>query len=137
MEERTKHILQKLGIEKLNEMQMMMGRYVQEGLSVMLLSPTGSGKTLAYLLPISENIDTTSDKLQAIVILPTRELAQQCHEVFSKLKTLCRTCCLHGGRPTMVEHARINEIKPHVIFSTPGRLKDHILKGNIERIMIK
>jgi ATP-independent RNA helicase DbpA len=100
--------------------------------NVEVLSPTGSGKTLAYLLPLAQLIDASSDALQAVVIVPGRELAIQTADVLASMKAGIRGYACHGGRPTMDEHREIRKIMPQVIFATPGRLNDHIDKGNIE-----
>lgn len=100
--------------------------------NVEVLSPTGSGKTLAYLLPLAQLLDTTSDALQAVVIVPGRELAIQTAEVLASLKAGLRGYACHGGRPTMDEHRELRKVKPQIIIATPGRLNDHIDKGNIE-----
>lgn len=96
-----------------------------------LLSPTGSGKTLAYLLPLISRIDVDSSQVQAVVIVPSRELAQQSAAALARLKTPVRSVCCHGGRPAMTEHRTLREVKPHLVFSTPGRLNDHLTKENI------
>lgn len=100
--------------------------------NVEVLSPTGSGKTLAYLLPLAQLLDATSDALQAVVIVPGRELAIQTAEVLASLKAGLRGYACHGGRPTMDEHRELRKVKPQIIIATPGRLNDHIDKGNIE-----
>ena len=104
---------------------------------LLLLSPTGSGKTLAYLLPMLELIRTDIPAVQAIVVLPTRELALQGEEMLRRLKTNVKSCCLYGGRPTMEEHRRLNEIRPQVIFATPGRLGDHLDKDNFNAFGVR
>ena len=100
--------------------------------NVEVLSPTGSGKTLAYLLPLAQLIDASSDALQAVVIVPGRELAIQTADVLAGLKAGIRGYACHGGRPTMDEHRELRKVKPQIIIATPGRLNDHIDKGNIE-----
>ena len=100
--------------------------------SVLLLSPTGSGKTLAYLLPLIERVEEKIDALQAVVVVPGRELAMQVERVLREQSTAVRAMALYGGRPTMEEHRRLRELRPHVVIATPGRLLDHIDKGNLE-----
>ena len=98
---------------------------------VVVLAPTGSGKTLAYLLPIASRLNAGSDEVQAVVIVPGRELALQSHEVFQSMGSGLRSACLYGGRATMDEHRLIMRTKPQIVFATPGRLNDHIDKLNI------
>lgn len=124
-------ILNNLGLKKLNPMQERAGQAGRDGRNVILLSPTGTGKTLAYLLPSVHRIDFRSDELQAVIVVPSRELAMQSEEVFRKMKTEGRALCLYGGRPAMEEHRKIREVKPQIVFATPGRLLDHLEKENI------
>lgn len=126
----TEQILSKLGYT-LTPMQEAASEVVGSRHNAVLLSPTGSGKTLAYLLPICRNLNAEVQHLQAVVIVPSRELAQQCDDVFRSLKTPLRSVCLHGGRPAMNEHRTLKEVKPHIVFATPGRLLDHLTKENI------
>ncbi len=104
---------------------------VRKGASVVLLSPTGSGKTLAYLLPLLEKLDAKSDDLQALIIVPSRELAIQTADVARKLCSELRICACYGGRPAMEEHQQMRGLRPHAVAATPGRLLDHLQKGNI------
>ncbi len=128
----TADILSKLNIESLNVMQ-------EEALStirktdkdVVILSPTGSGKTLAYMLPLVGKLDASNDAVQALVITPGRELALQSDGVFASMKTGLRSTSCYGGRTAMDEHRTLKQVRPHIIFGTPGRLNDHIDKGNI------
>ena len=100
---------------------------------VVVLSPTGSGKTLAYLLPIVESIERLGDaSLQCVVMVPSRELARQSYDYARRLTRTVSFYACHGGRSAMFEHRELREAKPQVIFSTPGRLNDHIAKGNID-----
>lgn len=126
-------ILQNMGFTQLTPMQTSMYEEVSKGKDIVLLSPTGSGKTMAFLLPIVAKLEKASakDNLQILVIVPSRELAQQTDDVFKRMKTPFRSLALHGGRPTMEEHRKLNAVKPHVVFTTPGRLNDHLMKENI------
>ena len=98
---------------------------------VVILSPTGTGKTLAYMLPLQEQLDRDDINVQMLVIVPGRELALQSHEVLQSLKCGLRSMACYGGRATMDEHRRMREVNPQVVFATPGRLLDHLEKGNI------
>ena len=131
-------ILTKLRITELNEMQ----QHAAEAISdsdgdVVLLSPTGTGKTLAYLLPLVQQIDAMKDELQALVITPGRELALQSDNVLKNMGCGLRSMACYGGRPTMDEHRVLKEVRPHIIFGTPGRLNDHLDKENIQRYGIR
>ncbi len=125
-------ITEKLSIT-MSQMQRAVAAAIVEGSgNVEVLSPTGSGKTLAYLLPLAQLIDNTSDELQAIVIVPGRELAIQSAEVLASLKVGIRGYACHGGRSAMDEHRELRKVMPHVVFATPGRLNDHLDKANID-----
>lgn len=133
----TKILLTNLGIEQLIPMQEKMGKVaIQQG-GVVLLSPTGSGKTLAYLLPLVSLVNPANDALQAAVVLPTRELAQQSEDVLKRMKTGLRSMALYGGRPAMDEHRIMRELKPQIVFATPGRLLDHLGKENLSPYAVK
>ena len=123
-------ILNKLGIE-LNDMQQDALRAIQHGnQDVVVLSPTGSGKTLAYLLPLSQLVDAADDEPQAIVVTPGRELALQSSTVLKNMGSGLRAMACYGGRSTMDEHRVLRQVRPQIIFGTPGRLNDHLDKGN-------
>lgn len=124
-------ILSRLGITELSDMQRDMCRIADGQTDIQLLSPTGSGKTVAYLLPLLQLIRTGSDALQAIVVVPSRELAQQSEAVLKQMRVPIRALSLHGGRPAMDEHRRLREVHPQVVFATPGRLCDHLSKENL------
>ncbi|MBQ2949673.1 MAG: DEAD/DEAH box helicase [Prevotella sp.] len=125
-------ILTKLHINELNDMQNdAFDAILHTDNDVIILSPTGSGKTLAYLLPISQLADAQSDNVQVLVIVPGRELALQSDTVLKNMGSGLRSCGCYGGRPAMEEHKTLKQVKPQVIFGTPGRLNDHIDKENI------
>ncbi len=130
-------IFKNLGIESLTQMQLQMESCTRQEGGVVLLSPTGSGKTLAYLLPLIREINTEIAALQAVVVVPTRELAQQSEDVMKRMKTGLRSLSLYGGRPAMEEHRKIKEVKPQVVFATPGRLNDHLSKGNLDSLLVR
>ena len=124
--------LSRLGISDLNAMQQDMLQTARKGTSVVLLSPTGSGKTLAYLLPLLQKLDAKSDQLQALVIVPSRELAIQTVDVARRICSELRAAPCYGGRPAMEEHQQMRGLRPHLVAATPGRLLDHLQKGNLQ-----
>lgn len=99
---------------------------------VIVLSSTGTGKTLAYLLPVAAQTDTTSTTLQTLVVVPGRELALQSDTVLKSIGSGICSMAVYGGRPTMDEHRLLRQQRPQIIFGTPGRINDHIAKGNID-----
>ena len=128
----TDRILEKLGISELNDMQKEATQAVlRTNDDVVILSPTGSGKTLAYLLPLAQLIDASVPTVQAVVIVPGRELALQSATVLKDMGCGLRACACYGGRAAMDEHRVLRQVQPHIVFATPGRLLDHIEKENI------
>ena len=131
-------ILNKLRIEQLNEMQ----QHAAEAITgsdgdVVLLSPTGSGKTLAYLLPLVQLLDASSDLVQVLIVTPGRELALQSDNVLKSMGCGLRSTACYGGRAAMDEHRVLKDVKPQLVFGTPGRLNDHLDKSNISRYGIR
>lgn len=131
-------ILTKLNIQSLNDMQKTSIKAIDEGDNdVVILSATGSGKTLAYLLPLIKLLDPSCDDVQAVILVPGRELALQSDYVLKSMGSGLRSFCCYGGRPTMDEHRKMRDVKPQLVFATPGRLNDHLKKGNIPSYTIK
>lgn len=97
---------------------------------VILLSATGSGKTLAFLIPLVQQIDTDNKNTQAVIIVPSRELAQQIELVFKSMGTGLKITSCYGGHLRETEENNLKQ-PPAVIVGTPGRLGDHIRRGNI------
>lgn len=123
-------ILANLGIEALNPMQVASGEAFRENNNVILLSATGSGKTLGFLLPVLERLDINNKQTQALVIVPSRELALQIEDVFRSMRTGYKVTCCYGGHLRETEENNLVQ-PPAIIIGTPGRLADHIRRGNI------
>lgn len=123
--------LQKLGITDLNPMQQEMLQVTHRHKQIVLLSPTGSGKTLAYLLPLLRDLDERKSALQAIVMVPSRELAMQTESVARQLSNELRVMACYGGKSAMEDHRKMNALNPQLIIATPGRMLDHLQKENI------
>lgn len=97
------------------------------GRDIIGLAETGSGKTGAFALPILQALLATPQRLFAVCLAPTRELAFQIHENFEGLGSGIglSSCCVVGG-VDMVTQAVALAKRPHVVVGTPGRLVDHI-----------
>ena len=135
---KTDKILEKLGIAELNEMQKeAVEAILHHRNDVIILSPTGSGKTLAYLLPLVQLLDEKDDSVQALVVVPGRELALQSDRVLKSMRAGLRSQSCYGGRTAMDEHKVLRQNRPQLVFGTPGRLNDHLDKGNIDAQHIK
>lgn len=122
--------LGRLDIEKLNAMQLAALEQCRRSDSMVLLSPTGTGKTLAFLLPLLERLDPSCNKVQAVIVLPSRELARQVSEVWRAMATPFQMTALYGGRPLEQEVASLGGASTSVIVGTPGRLLDHLNRGS-------
>jgi len=123
-------ILSNLKIKSLNEMQLATLDAIENNDNVVLLSATGSGKTLAFLLPILENLDEQNKNTQALIVVPSRELAMQIEQVFKTMGTGKKITSTYGGHKREIEENNLVQ-PPAVIVGTPGRLCDHIRRGNI------
>lgn len=127
----VEEILKNLSIARLNPMQREMGSVFSENTDIMLLSPTGSGKTLGFLLPILGILQPNLHKVQALILVPSRELALQIEEVFKSMKTPFKVNCCYGGHEMKIERNNLSN-PPAVLIGTPGRLADHLDKGTFE-----
>lgn len=125
-------ILRNLQIEQLTPMQEAAREAYGENKDLVLLSPTGSGKTLAFMLPLVQALRTDVQGVQAVVLVPSRELALQIETVFKSMGTSFKAMSCYGGRPAMEEHRTMNGINPAVIIGTPGRMNDHLRKQNFD-----
>ncbi len=94
------------------------------GGDVLAKSPTGSGKTLAFAIPIVERIDSQSDGIAALVLVPTRELCSQVTETMELVGRAkgIRSVAVYGGVPLRKQADEAH--KAHVLVATPGRLQD-------------
>ena len=126
-----KKILSALKIEKLNEMQLASIEANRKHQDVILLSSTGSGKTLGFMLPVLELMDATKATTQALIIVPSRELALQIEQVIKSMGTGYKVTCCYGGHLRETEENNLLQA-PAIIIGTPGRLADHIRRGNIQ-----
>jgi superfamily II DNA/RNA helicase len=131
-----KNILANLKIDALNEMQEATIKASKEKQDLVLLSATGSGKTLAFLLPILENLDTENKNTQALIVVPSRELAMQIENVFKRMGTGNKITATYGGHKREIEENNLVQ-PPALIVGTPGRIGDHIRRGNITVDSIK
>jgi hypothetical protein len=103
-----------------------------EGKDVIGQAFTGSGKTLAFGIPLIEKIDLNNKWLQALVLVPTRELAQQVGDVLEKLArgSGIKTTLIFGGRAFGPQQDAIYR-GAQVVVGTPGRVLDHLTRGTM------
>lgn len=118
-------ILSNLKITALNKMQESIVEASKTNSDILLLSPTGSGKTLGFLLPILENLKADINGVQALILVPSRELALQIEQVFRLMNTGFKVNCCYGGHAVKVEKNNFSH-PPTVLVGTPGRIAYHV-----------
>ncbi|RNI29131.1 DEAD/DEAH box helicase [Rufibacter latericius] len=121
-------ILDTLKIDQLNQMQEQTLAAAQKG-DVVLLSPTGSGKTLGYLLSVLPRLSPEVQEVQALILAPSRELAQQIEQVFRSMATGFKVDSLYGGHATNPEKRSLAN-PPALLIGTPGRIAYHLREEN-------
>ncbi|HUE75367.1 MAG TPA: DEAD/DEAH box helicase [Chloroflexota bacterium] len=106
--------------------------YLLDGRDIVGQARTGSGKTLAFALPIVERCDPAGRGVQALVLVPTRELAIQVGEVMARLAVArhLKLMLLYGGRSLLPERQALMR-GAHIVVGTPGRTLDHLRQGNL------
>ncbi len=122
--------LAKLHVPALNAMQTASVEAISQNKAVVLISPTGSGKTLAYLLPLVELLEAKITSVQAVIIVPTRELAQQIEQVFKQMASGYKITCCYGGHEVQIERNNLLE-PPALLVGTPGRITHHLRKKTL------
>jgi len=120
------------GWSKLMPVQVRAIPYLLDGQDVMIQARTGSGKTGAFLLPMLERLDPNKAACQALILVPTRELA---HQVWHEAEVLCagaglRTVAVYGGVGYGPQIDALNQ-GAHIVVGTPGRILDHLLKRTL------
>jgi superfamily II DNA/RNA helicase len=122
--------LSHLKIKALNAMQQASLEANVSNDDVVLLADTGSGKTLAFLLPVAQLLNKTKPVCQALIVVSSRELALQIEQVFKNMSTGFKITCCYGGHLRETEENNLKQA-PSLIVGTPGRIADHIRRGNI------
>ena len=126
--------LTKMGIKKTMPVQEQAIPALFAGKDVIARAQTGTGKTLAFLVPLAEKVDPAKPFVQALVIAPARELAQQIAVEMKKVlgnDSPIKVLAVTGGRDYEEQKTKLDG-KSHVLIGTPGRLLDHIRKGNTD-----
>lgn len=117
-------VLENLKITALNEMQNAALNTDKQS-DVILLAPTGSGKTLAFLLPLLGALDANVALVQALILVPSRELALQIEQVFKAMGNGFKVNCCYGGHSTKIERDNLSQ-PPALLIGTPGRIAHHL-----------
>jgi superfamily II DNA/RNA helicase len=129
-------ILAKLNIHALNPMQEEAVSIIETTTNTILLSPTGTGKTLAFLLPLIKILDPESEEVQALIIVPSRELAIQIEQVVRSMGSGYKANAVYGGRPMSKDKIEIKHT-PAILIGTPGRILDHFEADRFSKASIK
>lgn len=104
---------------------------VDEKSDLVLLSPTGSGKTLGFLLPLLTSLKENISTVQAMIIVPSRELALQIEQVFKTMGSGFKVNCFYGGHPVPIEINNLSQ-PPAVLIGTPGRIAHHLRRKTFD-----
>ncbi|KAB5525397.1 hypothetical protein DKX38_023146 [Salix brachista] len=146
--EPLREALKKRGIEALFPIQARTFEDVLNGCDLVGRARTGQGKTLAFVLPILESLVNGPTKASrktgygrppsVLVLLPTRELATQVFDDFRVYGGAMglNSCCVYGGASYQPQEFALKR-GVDVVVGTPGRIKDHIEKGNIDLSLLK
>ena len=129
-------IYEKLQIQEMNQMQKSTFQASENEQDIILLSPTGSGKTLAFLFPVLRNLQKDISGIQAIILVPARELALQIEQVFKNMGTDFKVTICYGGHDKKIEINNLTQA-PAVLIGTPGRIAYHLKNNNFEPKTIK
>ena len=104
------------------------------GRDIIAIAPTGTGKTIAFGIPMLEYISLTEQRIQEVVLAPTRELAMQITAELDSLSHFIpqiRIAALYGGQPITKQITQLKR-KPQIVVGTPGRLLDLIQRGMVQ-----
>ena len=123
----------KMGFQEPTEIQKKTIPLMMDGSDIIGIAPTGTGKTLAFGIPMLEYMDLKETRLQELVLAPTRELAMQIGEELQKLAYYIkgiRIAVIYGGQPIRRQLEQLKK-NPQIVVATPGRMLDHIERGNV------
>jgi ATP-dependent RNA helicase DeaD len=134
----TRSALYAMGISEPSPIQAKSIPILQTGRDLIGQAQTGSGKTLAFAIPMVEKCDPKFSAVQAIILVPTRELAIQVHSVVKPLaeRRSLRVTLLYGGHSMFAERKAL-ERGAHIVICTPGRTLDHLNNRRLKINQIK
>ncbi len=125
--------VEKMGFQEMTPVQAKTLPLMMEGHDIIAIAPTGTGKTCAFGIPMLEYVNLKDQRVQELVLAPTRELSLQIAE---ELKALARyipgirIAVIYGGQPIAKQITQLKQ-HPQIVVATPGRLLDHLGRGNI------
>ena len=125
--------VEKMGFTEMTPIQMKTLPLMMEGRDIIAIAPTGTGKTCAFGIPMLEYVNLDDKRVQELVLAPTRELSLQITDELKQLSRFIpgvRIACLYGGQPIAKQISQLKQ-NPQIVVATPGRLLDHLQRGNI------
>lgn len=133
LEPKVLRAITEMGFEEATPIQEKTIPLALEGKDLIGQAQTGTGKTAAFGVPLIHKIDVAEDRIVALIMCPTRELAIQVAEEISKLGRFkgIRSLPIYGGQD-IVKQIRALKKRPQIIIGTPGRLLDHINRKTIK-----
>jgi ATP-dependent RNA helicase DeaD len=132
LKESSLKAIEKMGFETPSEIQQQAIPVLLEGdVDFIGQAQTGSGKTAAFVLPLLEKLDFKNPNLQALILAPTRELANQINEEIQKLSAFetIRSMSVYGGTSVGLQIKDFKAKRPQIVVGTPGRVMDLIERG--------
>ena len=133
LSEEIKDALRLLGYDKPTDIQQEVIPVMLAGKNTVAKAPTGSGKTAAFAIPICEKITWEENAPQALILEPTRELAEQVKDEVFRIgrKKRLKVPALFGGFPIEKQIQTLRQ-KSHIVVGTPGRVMDHIRRESLK-----
>ena len=125
--------IEKMGFRDMTPVQVKTLPLMMEGRDVIAIAPTGTGKTCAFGIPMLEYVNLKDKRVQELVLAPTRELSLQIADELRELARYIpgvRIAVLYGGQPIAKQITQMRQY-PQIVVATPGRLLDHMNRGNI------
>lgn len=125
--------VEKMGFKEMTPVQAKTLPLMMEGRDIIAIAPTGTGKTCAFGIPMLEYVNLKDRRVQELVLAPTRELSLQITEELRALASFIpgiKIACLYGGQPITKQLMQLKQ-NPQIIVATPGRLLDHLNRGNL------
>src|SRR5690242_7776818 len=138
LDERVERALAEIGFDRPFPIQEMAIPLILQGKDVIGQAHTGTGKTAAFALPLLTKIKNSNKQVQALILVPTRELAIQVTNEIVKFSKYARvwTVSIYGGQGFGIQAGLLRR-GAHIVVATPGRLIDHIKRGSIKLDGIK
>ncbi|HIO42339.1 MAG TPA: DEAD/DEAH box helicase [Aquifex sp.] len=139
LSEETLKAIREKGFEKPTPIQEKAIPVLLEGKDLVGQAQTGTGKTAAFGIPVVERVNPKEGTIQALILVPTRELAIQ---VAKEIKDLgkhrrVKVLAVYGGKPIFGQIDLLKRIRPQVVVGTPGRVKDLIERGILDLSKVK